>query len=214
MRLYTDSPAQPHATCRRQTHRQHHHRQVPQSARPTTRLAMAEARQRPRGVRLLVAYRPSSFLGDRPARVEPGRLQSSPPRVVSELNLVNSQLGYRARKTVDIEAGSIISLTVKPPNGRVSVTALPWAQVWIDGKSVGETPLANLAVPIGDHEITFRHPQLGERDWKRPPSGQTRRRASACRSSGSRCLQSGSTNWMGVLRKWRDFLGRGDTLRG
>ena len=25
----------------------------------------------------------------------------------------------------------------------------------------GETPLANLSLPIGTHEITFRHPQLG-----------------------------------------------------
>jgi hypothetical protein len=39
---------------------------------------------------------------------------------------------------------------------------VPWAEVWIGGKLVGETPLGNLSVPLGDHEIVFRHPQLGE----------------------------------------------------
>jgi hypothetical protein len=33
----------------------------------------------------------------------------------------------------------------------------------VDGRSVGETPLGNIQVPIGTHEIVFRHPQLGER---------------------------------------------------
>ena len=33
----------------------------------------------------------------------------------------------------------------------------------IDGTAHGETPLANLTLPIGTHEIVFTHPQLGER---------------------------------------------------
>ena len=53
--------------------------------------------------------------------------------------------------------------TVTLPNGTLSVNALPWAEVWVDGRSSGTTPLANLAVPIGSHEIVLRHPQLGER---------------------------------------------------
>jgi serine/threonine protein kinase len=82
---------------------------------------------------------------------------------VHNLDLVNSALGFRSRQTVEIKAGQIVPLTVRPPDGRVSINALPWAQVWIDGNPVGETPLANLTVPVGEHEITFRHPQLGER---------------------------------------------------
>jgi len=42
----------------------------------------------------------------------------------------------------------------------------PWAAVWIDGNSVGETPLGNLSVVPGEHEVIFRHPQLGERRQK------------------------------------------------
>ena len=35
-------------------------------------------------------------------------------------------------------------------------------EVWIDGERVGETPIGNVAVPIGPHEVVFRHPELGE----------------------------------------------------
>ena len=52
---------------------------------------------------------------------------------------------------------------VKDPSGWLSVNASPWADVFIDGRSVGSTPLANLAVSIGDHEIVWTHPQLGQR---------------------------------------------------
>ena len=48
------------------------------------------------------------------------------------------------------------------PQGRININATPWATVWINGNAAGETPIANLALPIGNHEIVFRHPQLGE----------------------------------------------------
>ena len=40
--------------------------------------------------------------------------------------------------------------------------AAPWAEVSINGNPAGQTPLANMAIPIGTHEIVFRHPQFGE----------------------------------------------------
>jgi hypothetical protein len=48
------------------------------------------------------------------------------------------------------------------PGGRVSINAVPWAQVWIDGKQVGETPIAHFPMSAGEHEVIFRHPELGE----------------------------------------------------
>jgi hypothetical protein len=83
-----------------------------------------------------------------------------------EFDLVNSAFGYRSRRVVDVKPGQIVSLAVKPPNGSVSINAVPWAQVWIDGNSVGETPLGNVSVSVGEHEIVFRHPELGERREK------------------------------------------------
>jgi len=45
----------------------------------------------------------------------------------------------------------------------LAVNASPWAEVWVDGEHVGETPLGNLPVSVGPHEVVFRHPVLGER---------------------------------------------------
>jgi len=83
-----------------------------------------------------------------------------------ELDLVNSAFGYRSRRVVDVRAGQIVSLAVTPPNGTVSINAVPWADVWIDGNALGQTPLGNVSVALGEHEIVFRHPELGERREK------------------------------------------------
>ena len=80
-----------------------------------------------------------------------------------QLDLVNSALGYRVRQTVTIRAGVLSPLTITPPMGRLSINAEPWAQVLIDDRPIGDTPLANVSVSLGEHEVVFRHPQLGER---------------------------------------------------
>jgi hypothetical protein len=80
-----------------------------------------------------------------------------------QLDLINPALGLSMRQPVTFRAGQLTTLTVTLPPGRVSVNAEPWAEVSIDGRLYGETPLANLQVPIGEHEIVFRHPELGER---------------------------------------------------
>jgi hypothetical protein len=82
---------------------------------------------------------------------------------IHQLDFVNTALGYRSRQTVEIRRGEIVQLAVQPPDGQISINASPWAQVLIDGKPVGETPIANLPLPIGEREIVFRHPQFGER---------------------------------------------------
>jgi PEGA domain-containing protein len=113
------------------------------------------------GIRLLSPIDVEVFEGDR-------RLGSSATGIVSvaagrhEIDLVNSRLGYRDRQIVYVRGGQVVPVNVSPPNGRLSINAVPWAEVWIGGKLVGETPLGNLSVPLGDHEIVFRHPQLGE----------------------------------------------------
>ena len=49
------------------------------------------------------------------------------------------------------------------PLGLLHIDANPWAEVWIDGSRVGETPLGNVPLHIGTHRVILRHPQLGER---------------------------------------------------
>jgi hypothetical protein len=80
-----------------------------------------------------------------------------------EIEIVNAELGYRATRVVQVTPGKVASITVDPPQGVINLNAAPWAEVWIDGKRVGETPIGNLSVAIGPHEIVFKHPQLGEK---------------------------------------------------
>ena len=58
--------------------------------------------------------------------------------------------------------------------GFLRLVATPWADVVVDGRAIGQTPLARIAVPEGTHSILFIHPELGqsERDVTVVP-GQT-----------------------------------------
>ena len=56
----------------------------------------------------------------------------------------------------------VTTITVEPPKGSVAINALPWAEVWMDGTKIGETPIGNLAVAAGSHDVVFRHPDFGE----------------------------------------------------
>ena len=78
------------------------------------------------------------------------------------LDLVNDALGYTSRQVVDVVPGKIVPIAVQFPNGTLNINALPWAEVFVDGERIGETPIGNLSVRVGSHEITFRHPDLGE----------------------------------------------------
>ena len=84
------------------------------------------------------------------------------PAGAHELELVNAELGYRLTRSVQITAGQTAAVGLKPPLGAISINALPWAEVWIDGQRAGETPIGNFSTPIGRHELLFRHPELGE----------------------------------------------------
>ena len=79
-----------------------------------------------------------------------------------EITFVNEGLGYRSTRVVEVGAGEVAAVRLEMPQGAISLNAEPWAQVWIDGESVGETPIGNLAVPIGKHDVVFRHPEFGE----------------------------------------------------
>jgi PEGA domain-containing protein len=35
--------------------------------------------------------------------------------------------------------------------------------VFVDGRSIGVTPLGSVAVPVGSHEVVWKHPQFGEK---------------------------------------------------
>jgi hypothetical protein len=79
-----------------------------------------------------------------------------------EIDIVSDELGYRVTRTVKVSAGKVASVSVDMPRGTIALNALPWAEVWIDGEKVGDTPIGNFSLAIGTHDIVFRNPDLGE----------------------------------------------------
>lgn len=79
-----------------------------------------------------------------------------------ELELVNNELGYRTTRKVDVAPGKTAAVAIDVPKGTLALNALPWAEVTIDGQAAGETPLGNVSLPIGQHDVVFRHPEFGE----------------------------------------------------
>ena len=80
-----------------------------------------------------------------------------------DLRFSNESLGFSAGRTVQVSAGKTATISVSVPKAAISINAVPWAEVWIDGVRVGETPIGNYMVPLGARDIVFRHPTLGER---------------------------------------------------
>lgn len=81
-----------------------------------------------------------------------------------DLDFVNAAVGLRVKRTVQVAAGKVSSIAIDRPTGTIAINALPWAEVWIDGDKIGETPIGNHQIPIGPHAVVFRHPELGERE--------------------------------------------------
>ena len=79
-----------------------------------------------------------------------------------ELDLVSESLGYQDHRRVDIGSGKTAAIRVEA-RAPLSANARPWADVTIDGNPVGQTPIANLSLSLGTHQVVFRHPDLGER---------------------------------------------------
>jgi hypothetical protein len=85
------------------------------------------------------------------------------PAGTHNLVLANAALEVQTTIAVRIEGGKTLKRAVALPSGSLSVNAVPWASVSVDGGEIGTTPLANVTLPIGTHEVVWRHPQLGER---------------------------------------------------
>jgi hypothetical protein len=79
-----------------------------------------------------------------------------------DLEIVNETLGYRTTRTLQVAPGKVTPIKIDFPKGTIALNAVPWAEVWVDGEKVGDTPIGNLSLTLGAHEIVFRHPELGE----------------------------------------------------
>ena len=94
-----------------------------------------------------------------PARHGSGNVDVTPgPHIVE---IVNANLGVRIYRPVKVQSGRTTEIAIDTPQATANFNALPWADVSLDGRSLGQTPLGNVPVSIGNHEIVFSHPDLG-----------------------------------------------------
>lgn len=80
-----------------------------------------------------------------------------------DLVLSNDALGYRETRRLDVVPGKTTTVRVDAPKTTLSLNALPWAEVTVDGVSLGQTPIANTEAAVGRHTVVYRHPDFGER---------------------------------------------------
>ena len=79
------------------------------------------------------------------------------------LEFSNDALGFSVTKSVKIEPGKVTRVSVPIPDGTLSVNATPWAEVLVDGNPIGQTPVGNLPMRAGSHELVFRNPKFAEK---------------------------------------------------
>jgi hypothetical protein len=108
----------------------------------------------PMELRILENGRVLGLSGGAPLMLPSGRHQ---------LEFVNDSIELRQTRTVTIDSGKSARLSIALPNGMLFVNASPWAEMFLDGRSIGTTPLGSIVVPVGNHELVARHPQLGEK---------------------------------------------------
>lgn len=78
------------------------------------------------------------------------------------LTFANPALNYDEVREVEVEAGGLTRVALRPPTGVINLDADTTAQVFLDGRPLGTTPLPNVAVSLGTHDLLFRDARGGE----------------------------------------------------
>ena len=122
--------------------------------------------------------------GGRPLRID-DRGEVMLPAGPHDLRFSNRALGFEQARHVELKPGDRVTVSIKPPQSSISVTASEPAEVWIDGVRFGETPIAGAPIDLGTHEMVVRRLAGGERrmtvratvqpssvnvDFSRPPA--------------------------------------------
>jgi hypothetical protein len=79
------------------------------------------------------------------------------------VEFMNEQFNYRATEKLVVRPGETTPHTVSLPSGTLRVAAPDGAVIFIDGQPTAGNPREGLSLAIGSHDISARHPELGER---------------------------------------------------
>ena len=77
-------------------------------------------------------------------------------------DLSNSALALKVRQFVDVPPGKVVTVPFEAPMGMMNLSSDEPAEVWLDGRLIGHTPLMTLPATLGSHEVVFRHARLGD----------------------------------------------------
>jgi hypothetical protein len=80
-----------------------------------------------------------------------------------ELQAVNRAMGIDTVKTVDVVMGATSPLVVERTPGIVTFEGASGILVRVDGAAVGRTPIANMEIVSGPHEVVFTRSGFSER---------------------------------------------------
>jgi Domain of unknown function (DUF4388)/PEGA domain len=81
-----------------------------------------------------------------------------------ELVLSNPNFVGVIRDRIQVIAGQSIQRKYSfNDSGTLRLLVRPWADVYVDGRHAGQTPIGALQLPRGSHTILMRHPELGEK---------------------------------------------------
>jgi serine/threonine protein kinase len=102
-------------------------------------------------------YHGGLFLGETP-------LQRSLAAGEVTLRLRNPELGIDFPLPLALKPGGQVEITKTFRQGKLKVRVEPWAEVVLDGRSLGETPLPPQTLYEGEHLLVLSNPRLGKRE--------------------------------------------------
>ncbi|MBW2702910.1 MAG: serine/threonine protein kinase [Deltaproteobacteria bacterium] len=67
---------------------------------------------------------------------------------------------------VRVRSGRTTSKRITFGKGKLRVVAMPWANLWVDGKKKGQTPIPAIDLLEGAHKVRLHNPQLGQEKFE------------------------------------------------
>jgi serine/threonine-protein kinase len=109
------------------------------------------------------AYRRGGVAPAPPARVAPAAVSASAPRESPSSPAGAVAPASAGAAPAPVRSATIYGMPLPPPaagEGLLSVNAVPWATLVVDGRTLGDTP-REVRLPAGRHRVRAEHPRLG-----------------------------------------------------
>jgi len=80
------------------------------------------------------------------------------------LEVVRPDVLGAQRETIVVEPGQTLHRAFAADEyGWLQVVVIPWAEVFVGGQSIGQTPMGKVKAAIGEHSLTLRHPEVADK---------------------------------------------------